>query len=204
MRESTKNYKRVFVVDTENTNDFRFIKDFEVDNKDDIVLFLSEKSKPIPPKDFHYITLNNLKLKTEYIQVGTANAMDFQIVSYIALNIGAKVKKKYFIVSNDKGFELATKYIEEKNNVTIEMIYQEELAKKKKEDKIINNPTSTNGLSIREDVLSLIKKELKIETIPEKIQKMSFKNKSLLHNQLVMEFGSKGQDVYKIIKPILK
>lgn len=183
---------RVFIVDMENTNNFKFLTKYEITKKDEIILFLSDKSKSINPKDLQYILDNNLKIKSEYVSVGTKNAMDFQIVAYISLNI--KSNKQYYIVSDDKGFTVAINYISEKTNKKIELISQ---------DIEQSIPCETPNDTKNEIIDSILESIPCDEELKNKIKQFDLEDKSRLHNELVSNFGEKGREIYKLIKPKL-
>lgn len=177
------NVKRIFVMDMENTSDFGFLTKYEVTKKDEVILFLSDKSKPIANKDLRYILDNKINLKNEYVTVGTKNAMDFQIVAYISLNL--KSNREYYIVSDDKGYDSVINYMSTKSNKKIQRISQ--------------NIEKGKNITIV-DILDSIPGD---EEFKSKLKQINFKDKVKAHNKLVSEFGEKGKEIYQLVKPVL-
>lgn len=190
----SNNIKRVFIMDMENTNNFNFLKKYEVSKKDEVILFLSDNSRCIPPKDLTYILDNEINIKSEYVSVGTKNAMDFQMVAYISLNV--KSNKQYYIVSDDKGFEVAANYIKYKTNKKIEIINQE--VETIKATEILSDEDS-----IKNEILSIISTTSGSEDFKNKVKKLNLQDRRKIHNELVAQFGEKGKEIYQLIKPKL-
>lgn len=179
----SNNVKRVFVMDMENTNNFGFLTKYEITKKDEVVLFLSDKSKPIVSRDLQYIIDNKINLKSEFVSVGTKNAMDFQIVSYISLNI--KSNREYYIVSDDKGYDTVIDYMATKTNRKIQRITQ--------------NVEEIKDIAIVE-ILNSIPGD---DDFKNKLKQINFKDRVKVHNTLVSEFGEKGKEIYQLVKPVL-
>ena len=160
--------KRLFVVDTENTNNFSFINKFKVNKNDNIVLFFSNNSKSITIQTFDEILKCGAKILTQNVNVGGKNALDFQLVAFITEKTIRGNFSEIHVISNDTGFNYAIEYInncyegnvsleiiqnvnkstskEKKNNKTVEVNKEneekkafEEVASEKLEDDIENN-----------------------------------------------------------------
>lgn len=113
--EETKE-RRIFVIDTENTNNYSFINECNLNNEDKIVLFFSDKSKSITIETFDCLLNCNASIKTERVLVGGKNALDFQIVAFITEKVIKNTYDKIYIVSNDNGFIYAIDYINKSYN----------------------------------------------------------------------------------------
>ena len=96
--------KKVYI-DTENISNYNCLEKIGIGSRDEIVLFLSQKSKPLKSNDLNMIHSFNAKVKTMLFQTNRPNALDFHIITHLALKFSKK--NEYFIVSNDKGYESA-------------------------------------------------------------------------------------------------
>jgi len=99
--------KRLFIVDTENTNDYSFISEYKLIKNDIVVLFISNRMKGI--KDDGCLELFNTKAKIviEKVEVGEKNSLDFQIVVYVSERTFRGGYDEIYIVSNDCGYNQA-------------------------------------------------------------------------------------------------
>ncbi|MBQ3903882.1 MAG: hypothetical protein II744_02805, partial [Eubacterium sp.] len=97
----------VYFIDFENVNSNGLIgiSKTNVNETDKIVIFYSEKAKSITI-DLHK-ELEKTKVVKEYVKVkvGTANALDFQLASYLGAYVEKEKDKRYFIISKDLGFD---------------------------------------------------------------------------------------------------
>ena len=115
---------KIFLIDTENVN-FNAIQNCSMLNEDDmIILFLTQKSGLHFNKD----KLNTLETKAKlikiYVQTGTKNSLDFQLVSYLGFVLGEhkKVNNQYYIVSRDKGYLSSINLLTNCSNQHLELI----------------------------------------------------------------------------------
>lgn len=99
---------RLFLVDTENTNDYSFVRDMSVSSDDHLVLIYSEKSSNV--------SINNLKLiyesscYIEFIKVdftGISDYLDIQLLLHLGRIVENcnSVLSGCYIVSSDKIFD---------------------------------------------------------------------------------------------------
>lgn len=98
---------RLFLVDTENTNDYSFLWKYKVCQYDSVYLIYNEKSQKL---SFPYMKdLFNIGCNVEFIETkhtGIPNGMDFQISTLLGIlvsNFNTMVSG-YYIVSKDKGY----------------------------------------------------------------------------------------------------
>ena len=115
---------RLFVVDTENTNNYSFINNFKVNENDNIVLFFSNNSKSITIQTFDEILKCGAKILTENVNVGGKNALDFQLVAFITEKTIRGNFSEIHVISNDTGFNYAIDYINScyEGNINLEII----------------------------------------------------------------------------------
>lgn len=93
--------------------------DLNVD--DEIILFYTKSSKHITMQ--LHCELERLPAKKVYIlaESGTANALDFQLVTYLGACIQKYPDKTYYIVSKDSGFDCVCSFWR-KNNISVNRI----------------------------------------------------------------------------------
>ncbi len=73
---------------------------------DEVLIFYSEQCKNISLDIFSNLTKLNVSTSCFKVNVGTKNALDFQLSSYLGYRIGnGSDNISYYIVSNDKGFD---------------------------------------------------------------------------------------------------
>lgn len=123
------------------------------------------------------------------IGVGSKNALDFQLASFLGYLIGEKPEGKFYIVSKDKGFECLSKFWE-KRKIKVDCV------------------VSLTGKNIEEEINDL---ELSlVNVIDPKYLKMvtgflqKYKTKQGVNNALVKELGTtKAGELYKLLKPYM-
>jgi len=105
---------RVFFIDSENVGDAWTMLLDAVDAEDEVLVFYTQKSP-------HMSYRNLIRLKESSIDVtfiecfeGT-NALDFQLVTELGYRISQDADRRYFIISNDNGFESVVKYWKRRN-----------------------------------------------------------------------------------------
>lgn len=104
---------RVFIIDTENTNDLKFLKYFSVNYSDSIYFLFNENSQRLSwsyTRDLFYVNCN-----VEFVELkatGLPNGLDFQISNFLGTLLEKLngVVYSFYIVTRDKGF-LANKGI---------------------------------------------------------------------------------------------
>lgn len=205
---------RLFVVDTENTNDYSFFEKYSVAKEDKVVLFVSENMKGIKSEGCLTLLNTEAKVMTEQVETGEKNLLDFQLVVYVTERAIRGRFKEIYIVSNDHGYRQVCNYIKKKYRTNIQMIE-------------VKKPTTTVAAPIQEKkVEAVVKKEIKpkevemankIKTIVKGIvpkasdTQIDSVNRWVdlgitpgeLHNNVVKMFGEHGKEIYKKIKPLL-
>lgn len=103
---------RLFIVDTENIQQYKFLEECKINDEDTIVLAYTEHSKQLNISYLDKMLESGAFLETKVFRCGTPNALDFQIVSYLLISMmETKLYNEYIIISNDKGFDVALDYI---------------------------------------------------------------------------------------------
>lgn len=149
---------RLFVVDTENTNNYSFINNFKVNENDNIVLFFSNNSKSITIQTFDEILKCGAKILTENVNVGGKNALDFQLVAFITEKTIRGNFSEIHVISNDTGFNYAIDYINScyEGNINLEIIQNinKNTSKGKKNNKTVKINKESEEKKAFEEVAS--------------------------------------------------
>lgn len=187
--------KNIFLVDYENTG-MKGIKGIEkLEETDEIYIFYSFKSNNISWDCFK--KLQNLKSKLELmeVKVGTKDALDFQLISFLGYLVGKDKNNElnFIVISEDKGYDFVSDFWREKFNLknifrceNIELSKQEILiSEENKLKKLFQNLGERISDTDFKNVYTMIKEEKKDE----------------LHNlcQGLFKF-KKGNYVYEKIK----
>lgn len=188
---------RYFFVDTENVGDYSFIKEMEVTSSDSIVLFVSEMSRRVKLEDLKLINMSGAKLVYEDVYTGEANALDFQLIAFIALNLANSEEScEYYIVSNDNDYILPAKYLSEKTNKNISILKTNEVVLPEIDRNVVVESLSDiveelfGESDVKSEILSLIEES---------------KALNILHNNLRERFGHEnGREIYIKVKPHIK
>lgn len=197
--------KRFFIVDFENEPSMEFLLNGHLNSCDRVVIFYSENSNKISIDSLELLRESGCYYEFIKAKVGVPNALDFQLVVYSI----EQIKKfgdavDFYIVSKDKGIELAFNYYSELSETLSKVFFvkggrvvintEEYRIKSKhkiifKECKEIDPITKVNLLVSILFQAGLNKSEV------------TFMTKSELHNLLVARFGNdKGKWFYEKIK----
>ncbi len=115
--------RRIYIIDTENVKSDSYEGITALNHTDEVILFVTKNSNNITVETA--IDINNSKAQIKKIigSTGTPNALDFQITTYLGAR-GSRLKEddSIYIVSGDKGFEVAIKFLKnhfEKENIRL-------------------------------------------------------------------------------------
>lgn len=224
---------RLFVVDTENTNDYSFIDNYEINSEDEIVLFISNNMKGIKADGCIALLNTNAKVITEKIETGEKNSLDFQLIVYVTERAINGSYDEILINTRDHGYRQVIKYISNKfyENISIvsrerirkeEQSIKEEIAMSNEEDdgkedtieqekierKLVESDKTKKELSPEEHVVQKIK-EIVPDATEEQINHiLKMKSRSLLlrklHDELLKTFREDGKKIYGEIKMYMK
>lgn len=205
---------RVFIVDTENTNDLRFLGEFHVNQFDSVYFLFNRNSKKLgwqATSDLYYTNCN-----VEFIELqptGIPNGLDFQISSFLGTLLEKLngVADGYYIVSKDKGFMANKALINELYKDVVFEVIDPETCKfmgKEKEEFVVNSiePVFRITNIAESEKANVIRNYLKeFFTISEIEVCLSVfflaKTLSSLHDNLVNAVGSgTGNELYKCVK----
>ena len=206
---------KYYLIDFENvgTDD---IKDFNsVSEGDTLILFYSEHCKAISLDVINTIIQMKLHYSSFKVKVGTKNALDFQLATYLGYLIGQgnREEDKYFIISKDKGYDCLCEYWKdygfEVERVLLTEEPPEETAKKTATKKAAKPKKRANKIQ-SSDILTIdeITKVLTMEDAPTEVLEIfnHYKTKVAINNGLAKKFkdSKKASAIYKKLKPLLK
>ena len=191
-----------YLIDFENIHSEGLEKLKDIKPNDTIIIFYSDSCKNISLDNLSPILNKQVSYKSFKVSIGTKNALDFQLASYLGYLIGKEPSANYYIVSNDKGFDYLLDYWErfsinvEKIKTQAQVIVPAPIKKK--------NKVKTSDLASIEEINNLLSSEEK----PEKVLKIinQYKTKLAINNGLTKEFkdGKIVSTIYKKLKPLLK
>ena len=104
-----------YLIDSENmgTKWISYLEE-NIEELDKAFLFYTDASKSISCKELSVLFSFIHQLETIHCQNGTANALDFQLVSYLGYLIRMDTKSTYCILSKDKGYDVVVNFWKEK------------------------------------------------------------------------------------------
>lgn len=91
----------------------------------------STNSNYISIEDFKLFIDSKAKIEFEHIETGKKNALDFQLAMSLAITITENQDKnyQYYIVSNDKDFEIVIKYLKNKTGKSVNLVNRFQIQK---------------------------------------------------------------------------
>ena len=208
----TDNTKRIFFVDYENVKASGLDGLLELNSIDEVFIFYSDNASCITFDIHRNLNETEAKINLQKVEVGSKNALDFQLSSYLGFIINERLNKdnentSYFIVTKDSGFSCLTTYWKNKNidiSIVINLLC-------KQEDKAEDNNTNSEPIkevSTKFDNLPLQTVNNTIDNeglkfIVEAINKYQLKQE--INNALAKKYkdSKKASEIYKAIKPLL-
>lgn len=192
MRRTPMNY---YLVDYENVTTHGLDGITMLSSEDVVCIFYSENADRITFGLHRRLNEAAAKIIYQEVEVGTKNALDFQLASYLGYIIHENKDKEvsYFIVSKDQGFSSLVHYWK-KQKIDISLVL--DLSGK-------NEETIQSELKSRVEQLITDKEEVNI--VVKLIQQ--YKTKQGLNNALMKQFPSKdnkkASEIYTAIKPLI-
>lgn len=180
-----------FLIDYENVKSEGF-EGIETLTPDDYVFVLySDNCKTITFNMMEKINKSQAHIFYQAVSVGTKNALDFQLSSYLGYLIGNKGSdQQYYIVTKDQGYKCLASFWS-KESVHVELADNVGRQLSKQVAKVRSNLDSlTLDPQVKEEVERII---------------VAYKTKQGINNALVKKYGvTKAGELYKQIKPFLK
>jgi len=195
--------RRLFIVDTENTNNYSFISENKLTKNDNVVLFISNRMKGIKDDGCLELFTTKAKIEVEKVEVGEKNSLDFQIIVYVCEKTFRRKYDEIYIVSNDCGYKQAINYLNSKFNKSINIINY---------NKVIENVEASNEVAVsqvKDDIQELIKKSIPSIEKEDIFKIINVKNESVdlndFHNRMRRAFGTElGREMYSKLKTNIK
>lgn len=184
-----------FLVDYENVKTHGLDGISKLDEGDIVCIFYSDNADTLTFGLHKRLNESKANILYHRVEVGSKNALDFQLASYLGYIIHENLEKpyKYYLVSKDNGFSSLTGYwTKRKTDVSLVMDVAgrneklELMELKLKVEKVINEK------DLLEQVIKIIQQ---------------YKTKQGINSALMKQFPSKdnkkSSEIYNAIKPIL-
>lgn len=112
----------IYLVDYENTQNLLGIN--ALSENDYVIIFYSQKASSLSFEIHKEILSSKAVVEYKCVDVGSQNALDFQLVSYLGYLIKQNENSecKLYIVSKDKGFSFVATFWEKEKSIDIQII----------------------------------------------------------------------------------
>ncbi len=206
-----------YFIDYENVHADGFIGVERITENDIVCVMYTERSKSISLEFIEKIGKQNARIESYKAGVGTKNALDFQLSSYMGYVIAKNSENDavFYIVSRDTGFDCLVEFWKERNikvkrivNFLEEDEDQQSAPKQtdtdqKKKQKNESKVSDDNKVT-KEELLQYLTEEEYSDRILEIFN--SYKTKVAINNGLSKEFrdNQKSGAIYKKLKVLLK
>lgn len=183
-----------YLIDYENTKKAGMAGLEDLTEGDTVCLFYSVNADTMTFEMHEKINACKAKFELQQAIVGSKNALDFELVTYLGYLIGGDRREKYYIVSGDKGFESVCKYWA-KRHVSVTLC------------------SDLHGRNVHQETEQLVKDVAEATGRPQDAKKIAdiirkYKTKQGINNALVREFPSTGNrtagEIYRSIKALIK
>lgn len=163
----------------------------KLEQNDKVCILYSENADTLTFGLHKRINESKATITYQKVEVGSKNALDFQLVTFLGYEIANSNGEKYYIVSKDSGFNSVCNYWK-RRRIDISLV------------------ADLTGLNIKqeqdqftEEISKLVTDKEIAKDVVEFIVK--YKTKQGINNALVKKFKSKqGGEIYQAIKPLLK
>lgn len=180
----------IYLIDFENVHSDGLKGIEQLERKDECYIFYSEHAGVLTFNMHKKITESRAKIYYVEAQVGMKNALDFQLVSYLGYMLREKPEETYCLISNDKAFELVSKFWQEKGVSVTSAVALDKAANAAHYSKISN------------ELEKLLPDRNEREFVEKCISELS--TKSGINNRIVKKYGTtRAGEIYKLIKPLL-
>ena len=189
----------IYLIDYENTKNLSGINNLSAD--DCVVIFYSNKANSLSFDVHKEILSSNAKIEYKFVDVGSQNALDFQLSSYLGYIIkqNENTKCKICIVSKDKGFAYVSSFWEKEKSIEIQILCdltgKEQNSPSGIGDSDIESILRQSDIRLSEseikEIFSMVKKYKTTQTINGNLNKL-FKD------------STKAGTILKLVKPFIK
>ena len=209
-----------YLIDYENIrcDGIKELKDIK--DGDTLIIFYSDQCKNITLDALEAVLIKKITYQSFKASVGTKNALDFQLASYLGYLIGNNLKHNstcntnYYIVSNDKGYDCLCDYWKSLGSNVIRLITQPvapavtavkaKTVKATSSTKKKTSKVKASDLATLDDMNNILSKDEQ----PAEVLKIfnQYKTKVSINNGLAKKFKDtkKSSAIYKKLKPLLK
>ncbi len=163
--------------------------------EDKVCIFYSKNADSITFDQHRRIMESKASIEFCKVDVGSKNALDFQLATQLGFLIANRASEQYYIVSKDKGFEILGGYWKSRG-VAVTLIAD-----------ITGRSHDHETQELREKLATLIKEDedVTVDVVLKIIQQ--YKTKQGIMNALMKKYPSadnkKSSKIYKTIKPLL-
>lgn len=191
----------IYLIDYENTKNLSGISNLSAD--DCVVIFYSNKANSLSFDAHKEIMLSNAKVEYKFVDVGSQNALDFQLSSYLGYIIkqNETTECKMCIISKDKGFSHVSSFWKKEKSIDIQILCdltgeeQSLVPENSKPNCDIESILRQSGIQLSESeitqILAMVKKYKTTQTINGNLNKL-FKD------------SAKAGTILKLVKQFIK
>lgn len=214
--ETEKTYthkKAVYLVDYENVNTTLLANDEILHEGDTIVIFYSEHASSISIDVLGKLQSRGIGISFVKTTVGTSNALDFQLVSYLGYLVHENRERLFYIVSHDNGFrcvcdfwkeqQVAVNLIEQIGNVEKEEKVEEQKVQEQKREESRTASTNTSNNEYEAVLRPIIANAVELQELVDAIEHA--KTRMALNVWITKRYtGEQLKQINKAIKPLVK
>lgn len=191
----------IYLIDYENTKNLLGINNLQED--DFVIIFYSQKANSLSFDTLKEIQLSKATIQYKCVDVGSQNALDFQLGTYLGYLIKQyeNTDCKFFIVAKDKGYSFISSFWKKEKSIEIKLLTDltgktnNTVAKKPKSETDIKKLLKQSNLGLNDteiiEICSLITKYKSTVTINSNLNKL-------------LKDSTKAGETFKIIKPFIK
>lgn len=182
-----------YLVDYENVKSHGLDGITSLDENDVLVIFYSENADSLTFGLHRRLNESRAKISYQKVDVGTKNALDFQLATYLGYLVRDNEGKEssYYIVTKDQGFSSLVNYWKKRKiNVSLIVDLSGRDVQKEKND-------------LRVQVEKVVSDEAVVDIVVKYIQQ--YKTKLGINNALAKQFkdSKKASEIYNAIKPLI-
>ena len=184
-----------YLVDFENVKKDGLDGIHKLGKEDKVCIFYSKNADSITFDQHRRLIESKADIEFCKVDVGSKNALDFQLATQLGYLIANQAADTYYIVSKDKGFEILSGYWKNRG-ISVTLIAD-----------ITGRSHDHETQELREKLQAVIKEdeEVTVEEILKIVQQ--YKTKQGIMNALMKKYPSadnkKSSKIYKTIKPLL-
>jgi len=163
----------------------------KLETSDAVCIFYSEHADTLTFGLHKRLNESKATITFQKVEVGSKNALDFQLVTFLGYEIAGKKDDAYYIVSKDTGYTSVCNYWK----------------RKKIGISIIANLTGLNVNQEQQQLLQKVEKLVNDKEIAKVVTDyiINYKTKQGINNALVSKYKSKqAGEIYQAIKPLIK